>query len=83
MSATIALSFFSNTKQDKKNAIEVYLDDIFPNFSSFDNELRMSHLTSIRSSLLPLLEAYADPDTQVKYQCDRYNLWFDKENKET
>lgn len=52
--------------QEKKNAIEVYLDDIFPNFSSFDDGLRMSHLTSIRTSLQPLLEAYADKDTQVR-----------------
>ena len=35
----------------------------------------MSHLTSIRSSLLPLLEAYADPDTQVKWLA--CGVWFE------
>lgn len=54
--------------QVKKNAVEVYLDDIFPNFSHFDEDLRMSHLTSLRSSVMPLLEAYADKDTQVFVQ---------------
>lgn len=66
MTVTISLiSLLDVLQQKKKNAVEVYIDDIFPNFASFDGELRMSHLSGIRTSVVPLLEAYTDALTRV------------------
>ncbi|XP_067946233.1 sacsin-like [Watersipora subatra] len=60
-------ALYSALGLEKKNAIDVYLDDIFPNFATFDSDLRMSHLSGIRTSVIPLLKAYADSNVQESF----------------